>query len=443
MQFIPYTSFKSYRTVDTRDSVNPRFDSSPADLTGGVDSKFIFHDSLVLDATVNPDFSQVESDEPQNTVNQRFEVLFPEKRPFFLENSNFFGNAQDTGPFQLTQAVFTRRIADPEFGIRLTGKQGPWNLGFLLSDDRSPGKRVLNTDPLYGKRAYFAIARVTHDLGEQSSVGAIYTERRLAGYFNRVGGIDATFKLGKNWSGTLRSLLSSAYDQWSSNPFLPINATVPLGNQYLFGFAHEAMLTGQGRRFEYVSQYQDISAGFRTETGYLRRNDIRRINDYFHFYFHPESKHLVFWGPEIGGERIYDHLGQGIEYNVNGDLVFYFKRNTLFAPIAGVQSDTLRPQDFSGLFSNHKFVQDFAGVVFRTNPIRQFSSRTTVIHGGTINVVPPSGELPTEGDETSINQTLTLKPMNQLQIDNTYLFDRVVHNLLGRSVFNNHIIRSK
>ena len=72
--------------------------------------------ALVLDATINPDFSQVESDEPQVTVNQRFEVFFPEKRPFFLENAAYF----DT-PINL---VFTRRIADPEYGVRLTGKLG-------------------------------------------------------------------------------------------------------------------------------------------------------------------------------------------------------------------------------------------------------------------------------------------------------------------------------
>ena len=71
----------------------------------GLDGKFILHGSFVLDATVNPDFSQIESDQPQITVNQRFEVFFPGEAPFFLENSNFF-----TTPINL---VFTRRIAHP------------------------------------------------------------------------------------------------------------------------------------------------------------------------------------------------------------------------------------------------------------------------------------------------------------------------------------------
>ena len=116
MQFIPYGSFRSFRGLDGRDPAVERFSQRTAQFRAGLDSKVVLHDSLVLDATVNPDFSQVESDEPQTTINQRFEVFFPEKRPFFLENSGYFET-----PINL---VFTRRIVDPTFGLRLTGKLG-------------------------------------------------------------------------------------------------------------------------------------------------------------------------------------------------------------------------------------------------------------------------------------------------------------------------------
>jgi hypothetical protein len=370
-------------------------------------------------------------------------VFFPEKRPFFLENSNFFDSAQPNTPFQLTQLVFTRRIGDPEFGARLTGKQGPWNLGFLASDDRAPGEAVVPTDPLAGQRAKFAVGRVTYDFGHQSNVGVIYTDREFAGYFNRVGGIDTNLRLGQNWNLTARSVVSSTYERLEDDQFLPYNSPTPTNNQYYFGSATEAMLIGQGRRFEWVTQYQDITPGFRTDTGFLRRNDIRRLNDFFHFYFRPEGKHLVFWGPEIGAEQIIDHTNTEVEYNFNGDIAFVFKRNTVFAPIIGVQSDTLRPQDFFGLPANRKFVEDFAGFVFRTSPIRQFTLNAQVLRQGAVNIVVPDGQLPNEGDNTSINLVNSFKPISQLQIDNTYILDRIVHNSIGRSVYNNHIIRSK
>src|SRR5207253_308793 len=178
LQFIPYASFRNFRAVDDRDRIQPRFNQINAQGKAGLDSKIVFHDSLVLDTTINPDFAQVESDEPQNTVNQRFEVFFPEKRPFFLENSNFF-EAPLIAIAQLqTRLVFTRRIADPDFGIRLSGKQGPWNLGFLVADDRSPGLTVPDFSPLGGKRAYFAVGRLSHDFGQQNSIGTIYSDLR-------------------------------------------------------------------------------------------------------------------------------------------------------------------------------------------------------------------------------------------------------------------------
>jgi len=106
--------------VDNRDPIQPRFDNRNVQGKIGLDSKFVFHDSLVLDTTINPDFAQIESDQPQNTVNQRFEVFFPEKRPFFLENSNFFSDT-NIGVYSLSRLLFTRRIIQPSFGARFTG----------------------------------------------------------------------------------------------------------------------------------------------------------------------------------------------------------------------------------------------------------------------------------------------------------------------------------
>src|SRR4030095_4506620 len=88
-QFIPYGSWRALRARGSRPE-DSAYVSDLADLSAGVDTKHVIRDSLVLDLTVNPDFSQVESDEPQSVVNQRFEVYFPEKRPFFIEHASFF-----------------------------------------------------------------------------------------------------------------------------------------------------------------------------------------------------------------------------------------------------------------------------------------------------------------------------------------------------------------
>jgi len=425
VQFIPYTTARGYRSLDTRDASNPRFVTRRADVQAGVDSKFVFQNSLVLDMAVNPDFSQIESDEPQNTVNQRFEVFFPEKRPFFMENSNYF----TSGP--LTQLVFTRRIGDPQFGAKLTGKRGPWTVAMLAADDASPGESVPDRDPLSGGQAYFGIVRVAHDIGTQSSVGAIFTDREFAGQFNRVVGVDANLRLGSNWTSNLRSVVSATSDQNRS------------GSSVSSGAAHEAALTGNGRRFSYIAQYQDIAPGFQTQTGFLSRNDIRRLYQYFHFYFRPEGKHLVHWGPELSAERVYDHTGLAIGYKVTANLVFGFKRSSYFAPITGVQSDTLRPRDFRGLIENQTFSGGFAGFVFGSTPADWLSLRTLVVRSDTMNLVVPNGQTPNKAVDTLITQALTLRPSERLQIDGSYLLDRVIHDRIGHAVFNNHIFRLK
>src|SRR5246127_496945 len=165
IQLIPYGLLRGFHDIDDRDSTHPVFGNRTLQPEAGLDAKFILHDSFVLDATINPDFSQIESDQPQITVNQRFAVFFPEKRPFFLENSNYF-----TSPIGL---VFTRNIGHPEFGLRLTGKAGPWALGVLASDDRAPGEALPLSDPHAGDRATYTIARASRDILDQSTIGAI------------------------------------------------------------------------------------------------------------------------------------------------------------------------------------------------------------------------------------------------------------------------------
>src|SRR5436309_1681915 len=113
----PYSAFTGARFLDAG---VPAF-RRENDLRIGLDAKAVLGGALTLDGTVNPDFSQVESDQPQVTINERFEVFYPEKRPFFIENAGYFQT-----PVNL---FFSRRIADPGTGVRLTGKAGRCAVG--------------------------------------------------------------------------------------------------------------------------------------------------------------------------------------------------------------------------------------------------------------------------------------------------------------------------
>src|SRR5260370_37391991 len=95
--------------------------------------------------------------------------------------------------------VFARRFGRPDCGLRLAGKAVPWAVGVLASDDRAPGEALPPTDPHSGDRATFTIARVSRDILDQSTIGAIFTDREFGGGYNRVGGLDANLKLNQNW----------------------------------------------------------------------------------------------------------------------------------------------------------------------------------------------------------------------------------------------------
>ena len=285
-QFIPYGLARSFRSLDLADPNAPRFSERTLQGRFGLDSKFVVKDRLVLDLAINPDFSQIESDEPQITLNQRFEVFFPERRPFFQENANFFETPKGL--------VFTRRIIDPEFGARVTGKLGPYALGLLVADDRGPGEAVPPGGPLFGKRAYFFVGRASRDIGNQSSLGVIYTDREFAAgsvcsaprslqailctSFNRVGGVDGRFKLNNNWEVQAQALVSSS-------------ATAD--GMYFAGPGSRLILNRTGRQFIYILSYVDNSPGFRAETGFIPRVDVRDLYQQAAYLFRPEGTHLI------------------------------------------------------------------------------------------------------------------------------------------------------
>jgi hypothetical protein len=341
-QLIPYGIFRSYRNVDLRDLDHPKFTQRDAYGQIGLDAKAVLKDKFVLDATANPDFSQIESDDPQVTVNQRFEVQFPGRRPFFLENSNYFQT-----PIPL---LFTRRIADPQWGARLTGKDGPWAVGMLVADDASPGAEVAPDNSLFGKPAYFAVGRVSRDIGTQSSLGVMFTDREVGPYFNRVGGIDGRFSLNSHWVASFQGVVSSTLCSDTRDRVCNFGA-------YLAGPAAEIVLQRSGRKLNYITDYSDRSDGFRTFTGFDPQPDIHNLYHRVEYSFRPEGKHLISWGPQMELYHTFDHEGNYLNSGYFPSLKAEFMGQTFVSVLYAKEMELLRPRDFSVLTSNQKYIR--------------------------------------------------------------------------------------
>jgi hypothetical protein len=164
----------------------------------GLSAKVGLTSTITLDATVNPDFSQVESDAFQVEVNQRFPIFFGEKRPFFMEGAGIFRLAGAGGDGSFRTAVHTRRIIDPIFGAKLTGSVGRLTFGTLTALDESAGRDLPPEVRGSGGNRLFNIGRVQYSLGPSNYVGAIVTDASFAGSYNRVVGTDLRWRVSES-----------------------------------------------------------------------------------------------------------------------------------------------------------------------------------------------------------------------------------------------------
>ncbi|MEM1203246.1 MAG: DUF5916 domain-containing protein [Acidobacteriota bacterium] len=215
---------------------------------------------LTLGATIQPDFSQVEADAAQLDVNERFALFFPERRPFFLEGADIF----DTG----IDALFTRTIADPEWGLKLTGKVGSNALGVFAAVDQ------VNNILLPGvERSIFTgldgdvdnlTARYRRDVGRSSTVGALYVGREGDEYHNRVAGMDALFRVGSH-SLQVQGLFSQTE--------YPDEFAASFGQEQgeFGGHAVEGIYLYGNREWNGFLGYRDFGDGFRADAGFVPR----------------------------------------------------------------------------------------------------------------------------------------------------------------------------
>jgi hypothetical protein len=434
LQLNPYVLGQNEHTLDTLDPLHPYFSSRHFEGTAGGDAKAIIKDSIVLDATINPDFSDVESEQPQFTVNQRYAVYFPELRPFFLENASYL-----TTPIQL---VYTRNIAHPERGVRATGKIGHTNIGALAIDDRAPGEMVAIGDPLYNKRAIITVGRISQDLGKGSNIGAMFTDKEFGGGWNRIGSIDFTARITNNWT---------AQGQWTeSSTKGTVDSGIP--PTYTAGPASAIKLRRSGRSFGFDSLLVDYSTGFKTQVGFIPTSNLRSGQGHATYKWFPKHKAILNYGVETNQNIAYDHQGNRVFHNSSFDFFVTLPLNTMISPIAGQNSDTLGHQNNSLLTQNKNFTQNFGGINLRSAPSPQFNFNLSAFHGGNVNYNPVAcpapchiqpNNLPSLMNQDNAEVLFTLQPLRQLTVDNTYLLDREHSVANGAFVYESQVFRMK
>ena len=262
LEIVPTLTASQVSTTDEPGSEPLR--SGDADAEVGVSVRWGITPDLTANLAVNPDFSQVEADAAQLDVNNQFALFFPEKRPFFLEGADYFNTP--------IQVVFTRTVADPSVGTKLTGKRGKNTFGVFVAQDEItnlifPGATGSDSESLALENTAL-VGRYARSFGEASTVGALVTSRSGDDYENTVGGLDLRWRITDQHSVLAQYLRSETrYPDELASDF-----DQPLGS--FDGHAMEAGYDYDSRNWYAYLRHSERSLGFRADSGFVPRVNV-------------------------------------------------------------------------------------------------------------------------------------------------------------------------
>jgi hypothetical protein len=254
--------------TDTRDDDRARLVNGEVESAAGLNLSWGVTPDMTANLALNPDFSQVEADVAQLDVNNQFALFFPETRPFFLEGADYFATP--------INAVFTRTVADPDIGAKLTGKHDNNTFGVFAAEDAVtdllfPGALQSSNDELDQQNRSF-VGRYRRGFGNASTIGALVTTRSGDGYRNDVAGIDGRMRVNDRHNVTFQYLGSrTEYPDAVSDEF----------DQPTGPFSGNALQVDYGystRNWFANIEYSQRDPGFRADSGFVTRVDTEETN---------------------------------------------------------------------------------------------------------------------------------------------------------------------
>jgi hypothetical protein len=263
IEFVP--TLTSVRTDQRSELPNGKFSILNKNVEGGLSARWGFTTNLMLNGTINPDFSQVEADAWQLDINEPFALEYPEKRPFFTEGADYFST--------FTDVLYTRTLRDPSWGMKLTGKEDGHTIGaYLVRDELTnlifPGSQSSVETSLHMNNTSAAF-RYKKDLGARYTVGLMATDREADNYFNRLVGFDSNLRLTNSDRIQLQVLGSSTkYPEATATEFSQKSGKFS-DHLVALNYGHET------RNWFWWLNYKDVGAGFRADMGFIPRVGYR------------------------------------------------------------------------------------------------------------------------------------------------------------------------
>jgi hypothetical protein len=356
----------------------------------GFSTKIGLTPTVTLDATINPDFSQVESDAFQVQVNQRFPVFYPEKRPFFMEGAGIFTLAgTQNGDQSLIAGVNTRNIVDPRVGAKITGSAGRLNFATLTAVDDDSGPSVTPDQPGFGRSRTFNVGRAAYSLRPGSYIGAIVADTERSGAFNRVIGADVSLKPTPNQNLTVLAL-----ESFSSAAGATRGAS---------GFGGQVRYFYNSRTANFGGHLEHYDRAFQMDTAFQNRVGETNGWVYADYNFYPDKQRWPWLRriqPFTFNQTTRDRIQRGDElFSVDGVRVYFsrqgfFRFDELFGhePFAGqrFKMQRWRIQSNAQIFRWLRFYANAnAGYAIFYDPVAPYQGRSSDVSTGV--TYQPSG----------------------------------------------------
>ncbi|WP_158089081.1 carbohydrate binding family 9 domain-containing protein [Cognaticolwellia mytili] len=356
---------------------------SENDIDAGLDLRWGINANTLLNVTINPDFSNVESDAGQLSVNKTFSLFYDEKRQFFVENSEYFSSNFDL--------VYTRNIADPEYGAKLTGTQGNHNYGAFITNDTQtniilPGNTGSRLISLAEESESGAI-KYRYDVNEDLSFGVVSTLRQTDNYHNYVSGIDSKYRL--NDSNSFQAQILFADTQDSASMTLSGNEEKFTDQAFKIEYAHNS------EYWEVDAEHQEIGDKFRADLGFMPRADYQKSKVLVNrlFYGEPESiwQEMKFAGQ---WQILHNENGELLErsvsssFNIDGPMLSFVDVMVVAADKIGLRRHELDASLTinNSIDGNTKRFQENQVVVYGTiQPTPQLSTELELTLGDKID----------------------------------------------------------
>lgn len=432
VDLLPYVVGQQSGALEDESDPNSAFHNGKVNGRIGGGIRYAPSPDLAFEGVVNPDFSQVESDATQISVNSNFALFYSEKRPFFLLGADLLQNQ--------TQTFYSRTINNPLGAARVIGKSGSLSFTYLAASDRNtpfivPGEETSDYVAT-NLESISNIARARYDFGQEAFLGGMIVTRNTGSAHNYLGGMDWNYKFWENcyFQGELFNADTKEVNDTSvfsnSRKLGSTGHDATFNGEQFDGTSALVVLRRNARNYSFAFQYTDRQPTFQAQDGFVPNNDLRTGTLQQNYQWYPNNGWIDTWG--VG-------LNSGLHFNYDG-----VRKEKWTVPYLWANLKSQTNINLTYLALNDELYKGFQFTNIHRGELAIYSrpaSYLTLQFDGWFGRFIKRSDATDAGEGHTIDFTALVKPTSQLEIDLSYSRARLSSIATGELFYDGYIGR--